>query len=203
MKKQIALAMCILIAMPVQAVDVGKVLKKIVKCSWHVAKIGGGLGCWSVSPLAFGSTMLFHKIPNMPEVGNVSQAQVRDILNALGDGVNGIVGQYGPAIDNIIGQVGDAQVQQQLRDMRGRARATPARIAQAEQWFAANQQAMQSSAALFNTARRTGRNFSLLYLIGFVSAGGASIWSGITGLGEELSSGHDPESDLSEFQFAE
>lgn len=203
MKKHLALTMCILMAMPAQAVDVKKVLGKIVKCTWHVAKIGGGIGCWSVSPLAFGSSMLFHKIPDVPEVGNVSRAQAHGILQALGNGLNALVAQNAGIIDAAIGQIPDPAAQQQARDLRGMAQVSPAQIAQGEQWFLANQQAMQNSASAFNSTRRTLRNVSLLYFLGFVSAGGASIWSGVTGLSEELSAGHDPESDLSEFAFAE
>lgn len=200
-------ALILLLLLPIQsmqALSLSKALGKFLKCSWHITKIGGGLGCWSASPLAFGSMILFNKLPDAPPLGNMNTNDLRIMGYDAIPTLNQIGAQLVPTIDNSIANNPNItpEQRQQWQEFK-RTGITSEHIDSAAEWYNNNRESIQDGVIATNRARTRMCTMSFLYFVGFLSAGSASIWSGIKGLCEELNDRQDPESDLSNFQFAE
>lgn len=164
MKKAFVFALSITLATPhAQAVSIKKVTLSLLKCSWHITKIGGGVLCLATSIIPLGTSAIAHKLPPMPEFNNSPQ-------------------------DNQIMHDYFAKVADEINSMNQKRVVTDQHIEQADTWYQNNKATIQDWGKSANGLKAYIRSRSAIICIGYWAAGSSCIWSGLKGLYQELTS---------------
>lgn len=164
MKKAFVFALSIILATPhAQAVDIKKVTFSLLKCSWHITKIGGGALCLITSTIPLGTSVIAHALPPIPKFDNSPQDDqiVHDYLAKVADEIN---------------------------EMNQKKVVTDQHIAQADAWYQNNKATLQDWGKSANELKAYIRNRSVIICIGYWAAGSSCIWSGLKGLYHEATS---------------
>lgn len=162
MKKAVVFALSIILATPhAQAVSIKKITFSLLKCSWHLTKIGGGALCLLTSTLPLGTSVIAYKLPPVPKFDNSPQD-------------NQIVHDY------------LAKVAAEINAMNQKEVVTDQHIEQADAWYQNNKATIQDWGKSANELKSYVRNRSAIICIGYWAAGSSCIWSGLKGLYQEL-----------------
>lgn len=163
MKKAFLITLALIMNTPTMyAVDAKKIAYSLLKCSWHLTKIGAGVLCLGTSTIPFGTSLIAYSIPQIPE-----------LTNSPDD--NKIVHDYLVGLAEEIKQTSRIVI-------------TPEHIEQAEQWYANNQPTVHEWSKHLNGLKSWVRNRAAVIFIGYCAASGTCIWSGAKGLYDEVTS---------------
>ena len=188
MKKAFLLALALLVpSYPVHAVDIKKAAKKLMIYSWHAAKIGGGLFCINNSYGCLGIGMVIQGMPYVPELKDI-RLEDNIMLTVCFKRFTEQIKLINPLVtqDHVL-----EQILHQARINKGDKAITFDDLTNDEIRTAANE------------FRSSSRNNALLASLGLFTAGSSSLWSGVTGLYDEINSLHATESDTSDIQKAQ
>lgn len=187
MKKAFILALILLLpSYPVHAVDIKKAASTLLKCSWHLTKIGGGLFCISNSYTWLGIGAIMQGMPYVTkrEIPYEDGVLLTVCLKKATEQIKLLNPQF--TQDFVI-----EQILHQARTNKGDNTITFDKLTNDEIRTAANE------------LRSSSRNKALLASLGLFAAGSSSLWSGAKGLYDEIKSLRATESDTIECDTAD
>jgi hypothetical protein len=176
MKKALLLALTLLVpTYPVHAVNIKTAATKLIKCSWHAAKVGGGMGCLSICCGTLLGGFTVYSRPPLPDVTNMPQD--RQILKDYLKQFSVKFQKINPALTE---DFMAAQIVEHVQRSKGDNNITFDNLTTDQIHIAFH--------GFISSAYRRCAVVSLA----FFAAGSASIWSGIKGLYDEAKQTMEP-----------